>query len=71
MSESDETDARLSIWRVERVWIADRAREALEAEGRRASEGRVIVVRLYETPYGKAHMSIARDMEEIYLGLGE
>jgi hypothetical protein len=51
MSESEETEARVSIWRVERVWMVERAREALEAEGRRAREGRVMVVRLYETPY--------------------
>ena len=33
--------------------MLDRARAAFEAEGRRARDGRVIVVRLYETPYGQ------------------
>jgi hypothetical protein len=46
MSDSEETDASVRIWRVERVWMWARAREALEAEGRRARDGSVIVVRL-------------------------
>jgi hypothetical protein len=46
MSDSEETDASVRIWRVERVWMWASAREALEAEGRRAREGSVIVVRL-------------------------
>jgi hypothetical protein len=46
MSESDETDARVRIWRVERVWMWASAREALEADGRKAREGSVIVARL-------------------------
>lgn len=57
MSESEATEARVSIWRVERTWMLDRARAAFEAEGRRARDGRVIVVRLYETPYGQATAS--------------
>jgi hypothetical protein len=46
MSDRDETDARVRIWRVERVWMWASAREAFEAEGRRAREGSVIVVKL-------------------------
>lgn len=57
MSESEATEARVRIWRVERVWMQDRARAAFEAEGRRAREGRVIVVRLYETPCGEETIS--------------
>ena len=58
MSESEATEARVRIWRVERVWMLDRARAALEAEGRRAREGSAIVVRLYETPYGEETRSV-------------
>lgn len=49
-SDSDEIDARVRIWRVERVCMLDKARDAFEADGRRASDGRATVVRLYETP---------------------
>lgn len=56
-SESEEMDASVRIWRVERVWMEERAREALAAEGRSASEGSVIVVRLYETPCSEPGVS--------------
>lgn len=57
-SESEEMDASVRIWRVERVWMEERAREALAAEGRSASEGSVIVVRLYETPCSEPGVSV-------------
>ena len=57
-SESEEMDASVRIWRVERVWMEERAREALAAEGRSASEGSVIVVRLYETPCSEPRVSV-------------
>lgn len=50
MSEREETAARVSIWRVEAVWMVERVRAAVDADGRRAREGNVMVVRLYETP---------------------
>ena len=70
MSESDATDARVSIWRVERIWMLDRARAAFEAEGRRARDGRVIVVRLYETPYGqkRLHQPRPRSSPTMWIG---
>jgi len=46
MSDREETDARVRICRVDEVWMVDRVRDALEAEGRRARDGRVIVARL-------------------------
>lgn len=42
-SDSEEMDAKVSTCRVVAVWIWDRVREAAEAVGRRASDGRVIV----------------------------
>ncbi len=37
--------ARVRIWRVEAVWMVIRVREARDAEGRRARDGRVMVLR--------------------------
>jgi hypothetical protein len=44
MSDREEMDARVRICRVDRVWMVASVRAAREAEGRRAREGRVIVV---------------------------
>ena len=48
--DKEEREARVRIWRVEVVWMVVRVREAREAEGRRARDGRVMVERLYDTP---------------------
>jgi len=45
-SDSDEMEARVRICRVDRVWIVASVRAAREAEGRRARDGRVMVVRV-------------------------
>ena len=45
-SDRDEIVARVRIWRVDFVWIVVRVREAREAEGRRARDGRVMLVRV-------------------------
>lgn len=50
MRDSDEMEARVRICRVDFVWMVERVREAMEAEGRRAREGRVMVVSVYEVP---------------------
>ena len=45
-SERDEMVARVRIWRADFVWIVVRVREARAAEGRRARDGSVILVRV-------------------------
>lgn len=46
MSDSDDTDARVRIWRVDFVWMMDRVCDAFAAEGSSARDGRVMVLRL-------------------------
>lgn len=46
MREREEMDASVRIWRVDFVWMVERVREAREAEGRRARDGRVMLVRV-------------------------
>ena len=48
--DREEMEARVSICRVECVWIVFKVRDAREADGRRASEGRVIEARVYDVP---------------------
>ncbi len=48
--DKEEMDAKVRTWRVVAVWIWLRVREAEEAVGRRARDGRVIVEMLYEMP---------------------
>jgi len=50
MSESEEMEASVRICRVDFCWMLVRVREARAAEGRSASAGSVIVLRLYDTP---------------------
>lgn len=40
--DNEEMDANVSICRVDCVWIVVRVREARDAEGRRAREGKII-----------------------------
>jgi hypothetical protein len=50
MRDREEIDAKVSTWRVVAVWIRARVREAEEAVGRRARDGRVMVEMVYEMP---------------------
>ena len=49
-NERDEMVARVRICWVDFVWIVVRVREAREAEGSRARDGRVMLVRVYDVP---------------------
>ena len=49
--DREEIEARVSICRVDCVWIVVKVRDAREADGRRASEGRVIDARVYDVPW--------------------
>lgn len=44
MSDNEEMEANVRICRVDCVWIVERVREARDAEGRRARDGRVMLV---------------------------
>jgi len=50
-SDSDEMEARVRICRVDLVWMVVSVRDASEAEGRRASEGSVVLDRAYAVPW--------------------
>ncbi len=42
INDRDDIEARVRICRVDCVWIVVKVRDAKEADGRRASEGRVM-----------------------------
>ena len=44
--EREEMEAKLRICRVDFVWIVESVRDASEAEGRRARDGSVMLVRV-------------------------
>jgi len=50
IKDRDEIEARVSICRVDCVWIVVKVRDAKEADGRSAREGRVIEARVYDVP---------------------
>jgi hypothetical protein len=51
IKDSEEIEAKVSICRVDWVWMVFSVREARAAEGRRAREGRVMDEIVYDVPY--------------------
>lgn len=50
IKDKEEIEARVSICRVDCVWIVFRVRDARDADGRSASEGSVMDARVYDVP---------------------
>lgn len=46
MSEREEMEANVRIWRVDFVWMVESVREARDADGSSARDGRVMLVKV-------------------------